>query len=110
MISTRGKALLLHVAAAMSDVLLSDVHLGIAAAAAAADAQAEHVSRYKYCDPSKQEHEVATIVHCLATPLQLVGQQVWSASFLLGDFILSNPERLQNCTVLKCITKISCTF
>jgi hypothetical protein len=83
--------------AGMADVLLSDVHLGIAAA----DAHAEHVSRYKYSVPSTQEHEVATIVHCLATPLQLVGQQVWSASFLLGDFILNSPERFKHCTVIE---------
>lgn len=41
---------------------------------------------------SKPAHEVLTIVHRMATPLGLVGQQVWSAAFLLGDFVLTHPK------------------
>ena len=41
---------------------------------------------------SRPAHEVLTIVHRMATPLGLVGQQVWSAAFLLGDFVLTHPE------------------
>lgn len=35
-------------------------------------------------------HEVLTVVHRMATTLGLVGQQVWSAAFLLGDFVLTH--------------------
>lgn len=41
---------------------------------------------------SRPAHEVLTIVHRMATPLGLVGQQVWSAAFLLGDFVLTHPK------------------
>lgn len=41
---------------------------------------------------SRPTHEVLTIVHKMATPLELVGQQVWSAAFLLGDFVLTHGE------------------
>lgn len=36
--------------------------------------------------------EVLTVVHKLETPVILVGQQVWSAAFQLGDFILTHEE------------------
>ncbi|CAM9526361.1 unnamed protein product [Discosporangium mesarthrocarpum] len=42
------------------------------------------------CRSSFPSHEALTIVHCMETPLSLVGQQVWSAAFLLGDFILTH--------------------
>lgn len=41
---------------------------------------------------STPRYEVLTIVHRMATPLDLVGQQVWSAAFLLGDFVLTHEE------------------
>lgn len=41
---------------------------------------------------SRPTNEVLTIVHKMATPLELVGQQVWSAAFLLGDFVLTHRE------------------
>lgn len=41
---------------------------------------------------SRPAHEVLTIVHRMATTLDLVGQQVWSAAFLLGDFVLTHEE------------------
>lgn len=44
----------------------------------------QHVSRPTY--------EVLTVVHRMATPLSLVGQQVWSAAFLLADFVLTHEE------------------
>lgn len=37
-------------------------------------------------------HEVLTVVHRMATTLGLVGQQVWSAAFLLGDFVLTHEH------------------
>ncbi|CAN0325143.1 unnamed protein product, partial [Ectocarpus sp. 13 AM-2016] len=49
------------------------------------------------CRPS---HEVLTIVHKMATTLGLVGQQVWSASFLLGDFVLTHDELFEGMQVL----------
>ncbi|CAN0479263.1 unnamed protein product, partial [Ectocarpus sp. 8 AP-2014] len=49
------------------------------------------------CRPS---HEVLTIVHKMATTLGLVGQQVWSASFLLGDFVLTHDELFAGMQVL----------
>lgn len=48
-----------------------------------------HEVAQRCCRPS---HEVLTIVHKMATTLGLVGQQVWSASFLLGDFVLTHDE------------------
>lgn len=41
---------------------------------------------------SRPRHEVLTVVHCMATTLSLVGQQVWSAAFLLGDLVLTHEE------------------
>lgn len=43
-------------------------------------------------EPCAHPHEVLTVVHKLETPVSLVGQQVWSAAFLLGDFILTHEE------------------
>lgn len=37
-------------------------------------------------------HEVLTVVHRMATTLGLVGQQVWSAAFLLSDFVLTHEH------------------
>lgn len=37
-------------------------------------------------------HEVLTVVHRMATTLGLVGQQVWSAAFLLSDFVLTHED------------------
>ncbi|CAM9726734.1 unnamed protein product [Ectocarpus fasciculatus] len=48
-----------------------------------------HEVAQRCCRPS---HEVLTIVHKMATTLGLVGQQVWSAAFLLGDFVLTHDE------------------
>lgn len=49
--------------------------------------------------PTKQQqtkttptNEVLTVVHRMATTLDLVGQQVWSAAFLLGDFVLTHED------------------
>lgn len=41
---------------------------------------------------SRPAHEVLTVVHRMATTLGLVGQQVWSAAFLLGDFVLTHED------------------
>ncbi|CAM9696108.1 unnamed protein product, partial [Sphacelaria rigidula] len=46
-------------------------------------------------------NEVLTIVHKMATPLELVGQQVWSAAFLLGDFVLTHRELFAGAQVLE---------
>lgn len=57
-----------------------------------------HRKRARHCHaPSSQRrarptHEVLTVVHRMATTLGLVGQQVWSAAFLLGDFVLTHEE------------------
>lgn len=58
-----------------------------------------HRKRPRHCHaaPSSQRrarpaHEVLTVVHRMATTLGLVGQQVWSAAFLLGDFVLTHEE------------------
>lgn len=41
---------------------------------------------------SRPAHECLTIVHRMATTLDLVGQQVWSAAFLLADFVLTHED------------------
>ncbi|CBJ30354.1 conserved unknown protein [Ectocarpus siliculosus] len=56
-----------------------------------------HEVAQRCCRPS---HEVLTIVHKMATTLGLVGQQVWSASFLLGDFVLTHNELFVGMQVL----------
>ncbi|CAM9266164.1 unnamed protein product [Ectocarpus sp. 12 AP-2014] len=56
-----------------------------------------HEVAQRCCRPS---HEVLTIVHQMATTLGLVGQQVWSASFLLGDFVLTHNELFEGMQVL----------
>ncbi|CAM9092981.1 unnamed protein product [Hapterophycus canaliculatus] len=48
-----------------------------------------HTEAQRYSRPA---HEVLTVVHRTATTLGLVGQQVWSAAFLLGDFVLTHEE------------------
>ena len=86
------------------DLILSDVHLGVASAPSH-----ERISRFRYrtCDHSSSEgedtFETATIVHRMATPLKLVGAQVWSGSLLLGDYLLSNAEALRGRKVYMCM-------
>eukprot|EP00752_Nemacystus_decipiens_P008139 g7279.t1 len=46
-------------------------------------------------------HEVLTVVHRMATTLGLVGQQVWSAAFLLGDFVLTHEDLFAGMQVLE---------
>lgn len=51
--------------------------------------------RKRLCPSSRRwrpAHEVLTVVHRTATTLGLVGQQVWSAAFLLGDFVLTHED------------------
>lgn len=50
----------------------------------------KHTWGTQHC--ARPTFETLTIVHRMATPLSLVGQQVWSAAFLLGDFVLTNDE------------------
>ncbi|CAM9738261.1 unnamed protein product [Scytosiphon promiscuus] len=50
---------------------------------------------------SRPAHEVLTIVHRMATTLGLVGQQVWSAAFLLGDFVLTHEDSFAEMQVLE---------
>ncbi|CAM9093355.1 unnamed protein product [Ectocarpus sp. 4 AP-2014] len=57
-----------------------------------------HEVAQRCCRPS---YEVLTIVHKMATTLGLVGQQVWSASFLLGDFVLTHDELFAGMQVLE---------
>ncbi|CAM9268062.1 unnamed protein product [Choristocarpus tenellus] len=52
-------------------------------------------SQLPFLQRSRTHHEVLTLVHSLATPLSLVGRQVWSAAFLLGDFILTHKSRFR---------------
>ena len=57
---------------------------------------------------SRPAHEVLTIVHRMATPLGLVGQQVWSAAFLLGDFVLTHPKifvGMQVWVIVACVNR-----
>ena len=52
-------------------------------------------------------HEVLTVVHRMATPVSLVGQQVWSAAFLLGDFVLAHEELFAGATVRALISEFT---
>lgn len=46
-------------------------------------------------------HDVVTIEHSLASPLSLVGLQVWLGAMLLSDYILHLSDALSNSTVLE---------
>lgn len=60
---------------------------------------------------STPRYEVLTIVHKMATPLDLVGQQVWCASFLLGDFVLTHGERFAGAQVWReCCDPLLCRY
>lgn len=62
------------------------------AATASTEISSTATSRQQRQRFSKPSHEVLTVVHKMATPIDLVGQQVWSAAFLLGDYVLSNEH------------------
>lgn len=69
----------------------------------------KHAWGTQHC--ARPTFETLTIVHRMATPLSLVGQQVWSAAFLLGDFVLTNGEFFAGAQVrLHPISKISTYF
>ncbi|XP_019853597.1 PREDICTED: methyltransferase-like protein 22 [Amphimedon queenslandica] len=47
------------------------------------------------------EHKVITLSHTMATPLNNVGTQLWSASLLMADYILSYKEMFHDAIVVE---------
>lgn len=53
-------------------------------------------------DPHKSTpHSLIQIEHTMATPLEDVGKQVWRGALLLADYVLSQRDLFQGCTVLE---------
>jgi predicted nicotinamide N-methyase len=97
------------------DLVLSSVHVGAKSESCIGESTFTSVFNYwikSECnevtldddgdlDVPRQTLEAIIIDHTMATPLENVGTQVWSAALIMGDYILHNKSIFQDGVVLE---------